>query len=134
MTGSYVFTGICLLTRAGDTPVSGPRSLPRLWFYVLSGGYPSLWSHVSSGGVPQFCHRACMGIPKDKGSPLWDYGTTAGDWDTLQLQLGNLPQDWLLRGRYASCGFLQEDFLVYICFKINVGMSGCLPIRVREVI
>ena len=106
----------------GGTPASGPMSF-------LGGGPVLVWK-----GVPQ----SQMGL--EYPTPGWGYPTPVLAWGNLKLEypqpgqnwvppartgldtpqartgLGYHPEDWLPCGRYASCGFPQEDFLVYLLF------------------
>ena len=99
----------------GHTPVRFPfpspdtgaryflRDCPTLRSHVPSRGYPNIWSHAPSGrgysspGQGQY------------PSPVGGTPVLAGDTRT-----GVPPsaRDRLRCGRYASCGFPQEDFLV----------------------
>ena len=84
-----VFTGVCLSTIGGGTPV--PGSFPGHWSQVLSrGGTPVLAIRVPSTGCPQPGQDSTglgypsgqnrTGVPPPIASPGW--GTPSQDWGT----------------------------------------------------
>ena len=99
---------------------SWPGGYPSLWFHVPSwGGTPILAGEVPQswlgGGVPQSWPRGLpqdRGTPKGRGSPSQDRGTPGQDWAPPPPARTGVPPNRLRCGRYASCGFTQEDFLV----------------------
>ena len=66
-------------------------------------GIPPVWDRTD--GVPPIQDRTGWGTPSETGQD----GVPSTPGDRLCL-------DWLRHGQYASCGFPQEDFLL---FKIN---------------
>ena len=87
MTGGYVFTGVYLLTRRRGTPVSAPRSLPSIWFHVLSGGVPQPLVARHFQETPQ----SQVGVTPECGTPR-----PGQDWGTPQARTG-VPT-WLRLG------------------------------------
>ena len=84
----------------------------------VPGSFPDFWSQVLSRWVPQ-----SQGIPQSWPvgvTQLWPGGTQEWskqkrlpqEWDTPLARTGVPHPDRLRCGRYASCGFPQEDFLV----------------------
>ena len=109
--------------RGWGTLVSGPRPIPNIWSHV--GGYQSHLSHVPSGGTPVSGLISFLGGTKsqsqDRGTP-WlglEYPPPPrGDRSThlAGTEVPSPPNRTSNRqcklGRYASCVFMQEDFLV----------------------
>ena len=116
-----------LFLNMGGTPV--PGSFPGLLSQVLSWGYPSLRSHVLSqkGWYPGLWYHVLSGRYHSPGwgvpypQPGLIYPRPGQNWlgyppagigvPPSQDRTG-FPRDWLRCGWYASCSFLQEDFLV----------------------
>ena len=122
MTEGYVFTAVCLFGGGGVPQSMVPcpfLGYPCLWFHVPSGGRGLGYIMVGTGASPWLEHRLDMGTPLDWGTPLhsWDWVPLAG------TGLPPPPQDWLCQGRYAFCGFRQENFLILCLFWSKKSMS-----------
>ena len=144
--GGYVFIGVCLLTSWGGytIPISSHntstssmsfwgRGYPSEWSQVRMGEYPGVTPTPSWDGVPPGQVR--MGGTSRWGTPVLGWGTVPPPPPQDRLCL-----DRLCFGRYASCGFPQEDFLVcdtrltfkpccmlttvifFTCFKILISL------------
>ena len=126
-------------------PMSFLGGYPSHWSLVLSDGYPSPGQGVPQSqqegypsprqGVPEVHSLITgQGYPSS-GVPLWP----GQDWVSprqertgvppppgqdktgvpqAMTRVPHSPRDWLCRGRYASCGFPQEDFLVLKSFCV----------------
>ena len=110
-----MFSQMCACSGGGGNPATGPRSLPNLWSWVLSWGsqVSSLVSGPRSfffggGGSPVLSRSHDQGTP----SPHSGLGYSAS---------GQVTRRW-----YASCGFLQEDFLVVNKYWYFSKISACL--------
>ena len=89
------------LSTTGGTEV--PGSFQGLWSQVLSRGYPS----------------PGQGYPRIGGYPRTGV-TSLARTGVISSQDRGTPWDRLCCGRYVSCGFPQEDFLVQImCLSQN---------------
>ena len=123
----------------GGTPV--PGSFQDLWSQVFSRGITQsqvlvqgpIWGYPSANrreGYPSPSQRgtpvrAWMGVgypPTRKGLARTELGYSP----PVRTGLGYpaAPRDRLRCGRYASCGFPQEDFLVVIKPALNVLFSA----------
>ena len=129
MTGGYVFTGVCLFGGGVPWPVVSPRR----------GGNPSQVSVLDRGHLGQGPSPRWMGVPPGQDwmgvPPGQDWmgvlpcqgldgvqppplGTGWGTPSQARTGWGTPPPeqlclDGLCRGRHASCGFPQEDFIVF---------------------
>ena len=115
-----VFKGVCLSKAGGGTLdhwslVSGPRFFSGEWrpWSLVPGpfwgkGEPLFWSWLGGGGeeggVPQ--SGLGTGVPP---SPSQDQDRSTSS----PLPLAGHTMDRIQRGRYESCVFAQEDFLVF---------------------
>ena len=114
-----VFTPVCS-QGVGGTPTSGSRSH---WSQVLSR-MASLWSQVPSKPLVSGPSQG-VSQPLVPG-PFWGgkYPSIGVTPHPTARKGVPLPPDRLHCGRYASCGFAQEDFLV-ILQQCLIYDSGC---------
>ena len=106
----------------GDTQVRSPVPSPDFDPMSLPGGGTPVFGpmFLPEGGVPQSL------VP----CPFWGWpgGTPGQDRIGTGVPPGQdwgPPRDRLRRGRYASCGFPQEDLLVSLIIRLSVDILLC---------
>ena len=131
-----VIFSVCLSVHIQGVPHLHPIILP-LVLCSFSEGYLSDWSQVASQrGYPSLGQR---GTPVPGGGGYHRTGPPSGqDWGTPPLARTGIlppartgvpplpfPQDRLHSGRYASCGFPQEDCLVNLEMHVVAKFIRC---------
>ena len=109
MTGGYVITCVCLF--GGGVPQ--PGASPRQERYPSQVPVPDWGGYPSQIRVPNWGYPGQVLVP-DGGYPSHNGLTPSGqDWMGVPPPTPEqVCLDRLCRGRYLSCGFPQEDFLV----------------------
>ena len=131
-----------------DTPVTGPRSLPRgypMMGYLLPGQVPDRGDPWRSTPGQVRSQTGVTLVPGQHGVLTWPgmgHPPQPGQDGVLASQPGKgypphrLCLDRLCRRRYVSCGFPKEDFIVLVMFYMGMSSfaitSFCFIYRISQ--